>query len=155
MEPRYCKAGPEDLELLIRTRIQVLLAANQLPEGTDMTAVETASRDYYRAALADGNHAAWLVFDGDTWIGAGGVSFYRIMPTYHNPSGRRAYLMNIYTHPDYRRRGIARHMVDLLVGEARQRGITAISLEATDMGRPLYEDYGFVQMPAEMELPAK
>ena len=155
MEPRYCKAGPEDLELLVRTRIQVLLAANQLPEGTDMTAVETASRDYYRAALADGNHAAWLVFDGDTWIGAGGVSFYRIMPTYHNPSGRRAYLMNIYTHPDYRRRGIARHMVDLLVGEARQRGITAISLEATDMGRPLYEAYGFVQMPAEMELPAK
>ena len=155
MEPRYCKAGPEDLELLVRTRIQVLLAANQLPEGTDMTAVETASRDYYRAALADGNHAAWLVFDGDTWIGAGGVSFYRIMPTYHNPSGRRAYLMNIYTRPDYRRRGIARHMVDLLVGEARQRGITAISLEATDMGRPLYEAYGFVQMPAEMELPAK
>ena len=155
MEPRYCKAGPEDLELLVRTRIQVLLAANQLPEGTDMTAVETASRDYYRAALADGSHAAWLVFDGDTWIGAGGVSFYRIMPTYHNPSGRRAYLMNIYTRPDYRRRGIARHMVDLLVGEARQRGITAISLEATDMGRPLYEAYGFVQMPSEMELPAK
>ena len=155
MEPRYYKAGPEDLELLVRTRIQVLLAANQLPEGTDMTAVETASRDYYRAALADGSHAAWLVFDGDTWIGAGGVSFYRIMPTYHNPSGRRAYLMNIYTRPDYRRRGIARHIVDLLVGEARQRGITGISLEATDMGRPLYEDYGFVQMPAEMELPAK
>ena len=155
MEPRYCKAGPEDLELLVRTRIQVLLAANQLPEGTDMTAVETASRDYYRAALADGSHAAWLVFDGDTWIGAGGVSFYRIMPTYHNPSGRRAYLMNIYPRPDYRRRGIARHMVDLLVGEAQQPGITAISLEATDMGRPLYEAYGFVQMPAEMELPAK
>lgn len=95
MEPRYCKAGPEDLELLVRTRIQVLLAANQLPEGTDMTAVETASRDYYCAALADGSHAAWLVFGGDTWIGAGGVSFYRIMPTYHNPSGRKAYLMNI------------------------------------------------------------
>ena len=153
MEPRYCKAGPEDLELLVRTRIQVLLAANQLPEGTDMTAVETASRDYYRAALSDGSHAAWLVFDGDTWIGAGGVSFYQIMPTYHNPSGRKAYLMNIYTRPDYRRQGIARHMVDLLVGEARERGITAISLEATAMGMPLYESYGFIHMPAEMELP--
>ena len=152
---RYHKATLKDLDLLVHTRVQVLLAANGLPEETDMTAVETASRDYYRAALADGNHAAWLVFDGDTWIGAGGVSFYRIMPTYHNPSGRRAYLMNIYPRPDYRRRGIARHWVDLLVGEARQRGITAISLEATDMGRPLYEAYGFVQMPAEMELPAK
>ena len=153
MELDYHKATLEDMDLLVRTRIQVLLAANQLPEDTDMTAVETASRDYYRAALADGSHAAWLVFDGDTWIGAGGVSFYRVMPTYHNPSGWKAYLMNIYTHPDYRRRGIARHMVDLLVGEARERGVTAISLEATAMGMPLYESYGFVHMPMEMELP--
>lgn len=153
MELDYHKATLEDLDLLVRTRIQVLLAANQLPEDTDMTAVETASRDYYRAALADGSHAAWLVFDGDTWIGAGGVSFYRVMPTYHNPSGWKAYLMNIYTHPHYRRRGVARHMVDLLVGEARERGVTAISLEATAMGMPLYESYGFVHMPMEMELP--
>ena len=150
---RYHKATLKDLDLLVHTRVQVLLAANGLPEETDMTAVETASRDYYRAALSDGSHAAWLVFDGDTWIGAGGVSVYQIMPTYHNPSGRKAYLMNIYTRPDYRRQGIARHMVDLLVGEARERGITAISLEATAMGMPLYESYGFIHMPAEMELP--
>ena len=150
---RYHKATLKDLDLLVHTRVQVLLAANQLPECTDMAAVETASRDYYRAALADGSHAAWLVFDGDTWIGAGGVSFYQIMPTYHNPSGRKAYLMNIYTRPDYRRQGIARHMVDLLVDEARSRNITAISLDATAMGMPLYESYGFIHMPAEMELP--
>ena len=119
-----------------------------------MTAVENTSRDYYRTALADGSHAAWLVFDVSSWVGAGGVSFYQVMPTYHNPSGRKAYLMNIYTHPDYRRQGIARHMVGLLVGEAQKQGVTAISLEATVVGMPLYESYGFVRMPMEMELPA-
>ena len=97
MEPRFHKATLEDLDLLVQTRVKVLLAANRLPEDTDMSAVGQASRDYYTAALADGSHAAWLVFDGDTWIGAGGVSFYRVMPTYHNPSGWKAYLMNIYT----------------------------------------------------------
>ena len=61
--------------------------------------------------------------------------------------------MNIYTHPDYRRQGIARHMVDLLVDEARSRNIIAISLDATAMGMPLYESRGFVHMPMEMELP--
>ena len=60
--------------------------------------------------------------------------------------------MNMYTHPDYRRRGIAYQVLDLLVGEARKRGIDAVSLEATDMGRPLYEKYGFVPMEHEMEL---
>ena len=61
--------------------------------------------------------------------------------------------MNMYTHPRYRRKGIAFKMLDLLVNDARDRGITHISLEATDMGRPLYEKYGFVAMKDEMELP--
>lgn len=43
-------------------------------------------------------------------------------------------------------------MLDILVKEICERGITAISLEATDMGRPLYEKYGFINMESEMEL---
>lgn len=58
----------------------------------------------------------------------------------------------MYTHPDYRRRGIAYKMLDILVNEAKSKGINAISLEATEMGRPVYEKYGFVQMKNEMEL---
>ena len=77
------------------------------------------------------------------------------MPTFHNPSGCKAYIMNMYTRPEYRRRGIAYHTLDLLVKEIRRRGITSISLEATDMGRPLYEKYGFLPMEHEMELPSR
>ncbi len=61
--------------------------------------------------------------------------------------------MNMYTRPEYRRRGIASKTLDLLVKDIRARGITAISLEASDMGRPVYEKYGFVNMDCEMELP--
>lgn len=61
--------------------------------------------------------------------------------------------MNMYTHPEYRRRGIARQVLDKLVHKSREKGITAISLEATDMGRFLYQNYGFVQMNHEMKLP--
>ncbi len=61
--------------------------------------------------------------------------------------------MNMYTKPDYRRQGIAFKTLDLLVADAREKGITAILLEATDMGRPLYAKYGFVKMNDEMELP--
>lgn len=59
--------------------------------------------------------------------------------------------MNMYTVPKYRRRGIAYQTLDKLVKEAKDKGIFAISLEATDMGRPLYEKYGFVKMEYEME----
>lgn len=90
-------------------------------------------------------------FNG-TFIGAGGVSFYQVVPTYHNPTGKKAYIMNMYTAPEYRRQGIAIYTLDLLVNDAREQSVSQIALEATDMGRPLYEKYGFVKMEDEMEL---
>ena len=148
----YRKATIEDLDELVRTRIIVLRAANKLADDVDMTKVEQESLAYYKRALESGEHIAYLVYDKETFIGAGGISFYQVMPTYHNPSGKKAYVMNMYTNPMYRRQGIAFHTLDLLVRDARARGITQIALEATDMGRPLYEKYGFVKMEDEMEL---
>ena len=47
---------------------------------------------------------------------------------------------------------VALHTLDLLVKAAKKQGVSQIALEATDMGRPLYEKYGFVKMEDEMEL---
>lgn len=43
----YKKAGTKDIEILTKTRIQVLKAANSLCEDADLTAVEKESRAYY------------------------------------------------------------------------------------------------------------
>lgn len=150
MELKYKIATLDDINILTAARIEVLRAANRLDASVDMSLVEKESYHYYKWALPAKQHIAILVFDGERFVGAGGVSFYTVMPTYHNPSGKKAYIMNMYTHPDYRRKGIAYHTLDLLVGEARKNGIEQISLEATEMGRPLYEKYGFVEMKDEM-----
>ena len=155
MELDYRKATTDDLDILTKTRIEVLRAANGLDDNTNMSRVEKETRAYYENALANGSHTAYLVFDGDVFIGAGGISYYTVMPTFHNPTGRKAYIMNMYTRPDHRRMGIATKTLDLLIQDAKKRNITFISLEATDMGRKLYERYGFVSMTSEMELPIR
>ncbi|MCM1498154.1 MAG: GNAT family N-acetyltransferase [Clostridium sp.] len=148
----YKRATLEDIDELVRTRITVLRAANKLSAEVDMSEVEQESFAYYRQALETGGHIAYLVYDHGQFIGAGGVSFYQVMPTFHNRTGKKAYIMNMYTAPEYRRQGIAFHTLDLLVREAKKQGVSQIALEATDMGRPLYEKYGFVKMENEMEL---
>jgi len=148
----YKKATIEDIDELVRTRIIVLRAANKLSEDVDVSVVEMESRAYYKRALESGDHIAYMVYDNDKFIGAGGVSFYQVMPTYHNPTGKKAYIMNMYTAPEYRRQGIAMHTLDLLVNDAKAQSVSQITLEAMDMGRPLYEKYGFVKMEDEMEL---
>ena len=148
----YKKATIADIDELVRTRIIVLRAANKLSNDVDMSLVEKESYEYYKSALEIGEHMAYLVYDNETFIGAGGVSFYQVMPTYHNPTGKKAYIMNMYTNPAYRRKGIAYQTLNLLVADAKNKGIDAISLEATEMGRPLYEKFGFTGMNDEMEL---
>ena len=153
MNLTYKKATIEDIDILTKTRIEVLRAVNKLSCDIDMSEVEKQSYKYYERALCDGTHIAYLIFDGCRFVGTGGVSFFQVMPTYHNPSGKKAYIMNMYTIPEYRRKGIAYKTLDMLIGDAKRNGISAISLEATSMGRPLYEKYGFVKMNDEMELP--
>ena len=149
----YKKATIEDIDILTKTRVEVLRVANKLSADTNMEEVRRQSYDYYKNALCNGMHIAYLVLVENQIVGTGGVSFFQVMPTYHNPSGKKAYIMNMYTKPLYRRKGIAYKTLDMLVTEAKRKGITAISLEATDMGRPLYEKYGFTKMKDEMELP--
>ena len=149
---KYKKATIADIDELVKTRIIVLRAANKLSNDVDMSLVEKESYEYYKSALEIGEHIAYLVYDNENFIGAGGVSFYKVMPTYHNPTGKKAYIMNMYTASEYRRQGITFHTLDLLVKDVRKQGVSQITLEATEMGRPLYEKYGVVKMEDEMEL---
>ena len=148
----YKRATMEDIDELVRTRIIVLRAANKLSDDEYMSVVEEESYACYRRALETGEHIAYLEYDNGKFIGAGGVSFYQVMPTYHNSTGKKAYIMNMYTAPEYRRQGIALYTLDLLVKDTKEQGVLQIALEATDMGRPLYARYGFVKMEDEMEL---
>ena len=152
MKIEYRKATIDDIETLTKTRIEVIRATNKFQAMVDMSAVEKQSYDYYQQTLENENHVAYLVYDGDRFVGSGGVSFYRVMPSYHNPSGYQACIMNMYTSPAYRRKGIATKMLDLLVAAAKEKGITHITLESTVVGRPLYEKYGFRRLNDEMQL---
>ena len=148
-ELTYRKGTEQEVDLLVSTRMEAMAAMHGVEMSEELVG---EIRDYYARALADGSHVAYLVYDGDTFAGCGGITFYQDMPTRANPTGRVANIMNIYTVPAYRRRGVALQMVALLVREARDRGVKVVTLDATDAGRPVYEKYGFKLMTSEMEL---
>ena len=81
MDLLYKRATLEDVDILTTTRIEVLRAANKLSEATDMSEVEKQSYNYYQKALYEGNHTAYLFFYKERFVGAGGVSYFQVMPT--------------------------------------------------------------------------
>lgn len=112
-----------------------------------------ANRRYYRAHIADGSHLAFVAEEYGVDRGCGAVCFTEELPSPDNPTGRCAYLMNIYVREQFRNRGIAHHIVSRLVEEARKRDCGKIYLETTPAGRPLYLSSGFRDMSGMMKIP--
>lgn len=150
----YSLARQEDLEELLVLRAKVLLVVNRLPADTDMEHIKQATADYYARYLEKtGDHITVVARPrpGAPLVACGSVCIYNLMPTYGNPGGKTAYLMNIFTEDEYRRQGVGCEIVNRLVEHAKQKGCLRILLETTQEGRPLYEACGFIPAPDEMQ----
>jgi GNAT superfamily N-acetyltransferase len=112
--------------------------------GDDAAALESTSRDYFEGAVADGRYRGWMA-DLDGAVAAGGGLILReLLPRPgHVRGGIEAYVLNIYTEPTHRRRGLARALMHAMLEWTAGRGIARVTLHASDEGRPLYESLGF------------
>jgi ribosomal protein S18 acetylase RimI-like enzyme len=62
--------------------------------------------------------------------------------------GGEGELLNVYTIPAYRRRGLGSALVDLAIAEARALGLRRIRLQCTEDSRRIYESRGFRALQA-------
>ena len=138
----YRKASAADIELLMEIRLEMLREVNGLSEDHEFsTVLVEKSREYF----LEGDQTTVLAFEGGKPAGCGSISYIRVMPTYDHPTGRRGHIMNVYTRPDFRRRGVGRRLMEMLIKDAKAQGATEISLDATEQGRPLYKAMGFAE----------
>lgn len=141
MAVRYKKLTPKELETFIDMRI-VQLREEGAAECIDL---KPALRDYYARHMADGTFASWLAVDEDRIVGTSGMSFVEKPPYFGCPNGRVGLLSSMFTAKDYRRRGIARELLNRVVNEAKEYGCGTVQITASDMGVFLYTDFGFVK----------
>ena len=137
----YRRMNQGDTEAMIALRL-AQLREEGAREETDLA---PALRDYYRRHLGDGSFISWLALDGDAIVGTSGLSIVEKPPYYGCPTGKIGLLSSMYTLPAYRRRGIARALLSRVTEEAGARGCGAVQITTSDMGVPLYTDFGFVK----------
>ena len=145
------KATNDDLDMVMSSRIEMLKVVNGLSEDIsfDKEFIDS-TREYFQNSF----QTTVLAVDNDV-IGCATICYIKIMPTFDHPSGKRAHIMNVYTRYNYRRKGIAFQMMKILIEDAKQKGVTEISLDATELGRPLYEKFGFSKTEEGMVLNIK
>ena len=135
----YRLANVNDVDKLVELRL------NQLKdEGAEETLdLKPYLKEYYTTNLDNKSFISYLAIDGDKIIATSGLTITHKPPYYKCPTGKIGILSNMYTNPNYRRQGIARHLLDLIINEAKINGCGIIHITASNMGVKLYTAYGF------------
>jgi GNAT superfamily N-acetyltransferase len=137
MHIRPATAG--DLETIVGHRVAMF---RDMGYTEDVLAeVAAVSREIMCTALMDGSYYSVLAEVEDNGV-VGGAGVLILPWPGHQP--RRAWIQNVYVLPVFRRRGIARQMMQTLLAWCRAQGLDSVSLHASDEGFPLYLQLGFL-----------
>jgi GNAT superfamily N-acetyltransferase len=143
-------ATADDVASLVRLRAAFLAEVAEA-DAADPALLD-ALRQYFAAALPAGEFVALLAEAGGEIVATGGLVFHRHAPSHHNLSGCEGYVLNMYTLPAWRGRGIATAILRKLLVVASERGCPRVSLHARPQARPIYARAGFVPVETEMRL---
>ena len=109
-----------------------------------LDAMIAAFRPWVRQKMAQGEYVAWMAVDENgTIVGGLGLWLMDWPPHMIGPGARRGNILNVYTEREFRRRGIARSLMQAALEWCGREGIKAVILHASQEGRGLYESLGF------------
>jgi GNAT superfamily N-acetyltransferase len=135
-------ASPADIPEILRQRRRMYEDMHYIGAQT-LDAMASLSSAYLKTAMADGSFRAWLAANGDRVV-AGSAVVISPWPAHpYDLECRRATILNVYTDPEYRRRGIARTLMQTIIDWCRREGFPRVTLHASDDGRHLCESLGF------------
>src|SRR5579872_6197856 len=138
-----------DIPEILRQRRNMYLDMDY-PDSPDLAAMISTCEHYVRESLANSFHG-WLAFIDDRVVGGGAVVVNPWPSHPYDHECRRATILNVYVYPQFRRQGIARKLMQTMIGWCRSQNFAMVYLHASRDGRPLYESLGF-EPTTEMRL---
>ena len=142
----------EDLDELVRLRLDFLEEVGSLKAGADVGELGAAMRDYFMRKMPSGEFLAWVAESEGAIVATSGVTIFERPPNGGNLAGLEAYLSNMYTLTEWRGRGVGTALVATIVAHLKATQVRRIWLHATEQGRPVYARAGFVPSETDMEL---
>jgi ribosomal protein S18 acetylase RimI-like enzyme len=148
----YRRATIDDIPILVEHRAQFINELCSHPEDGETAVVRKSLLEYFIKTIPSDEFIAWVAeYDGKI-IATSGMVVWQKPATYGGvESGKLGYLLNFYTIPEARRKGIATRLLSELIKEAKSTGLKYLHLHASKDGISIYKKAGFVR-PEQPEL---
>ena len=149
MQPSLRKATLQDINALVELRAAFLADFFGTEANPDLL---TAIRSYFQRAVPAEEFVAYVAESENRIVSIGGLIYQQQAPSAAILSGRICYILNMYTVPAWRGRGLATAILGKLIDHAKATGCGRINLHAAIKARPIYTKAGFVAVDSEMRL---
>jgi len=160
-EFRIRQATPHDAAVIGWHRARMFQDMGLVPDEL-FESFRTKALDRLSKALASGEYFGWLASEPNNpqKIIAGAGVIIRVVPPFPHrhedgkitiTKGRQGLIVNVFTEPEWRRRGIAKLLMQEIIAWSREQSLDDLVLHASDDARALYEQLGFV-LTNEMRL---
>ena len=136
-------AGP-DLDAIVHHR-EAMFRDMRNPGVAALSAMSASFRPWLRRKMEGGEYLAWLAVEPDSSIAAGLGLWLMDWPPHMIGAGSRwrGNILNVYTEPAHRRRGLARTLMKIALEWCTANRVGAVILHASPEGQRLYESLGF------------
>jgi GNAT superfamily N-acetyltransferase len=147
--PEFRAVARADLELICHHREEMFRDAGAAEQT--LATMTAHFRSWLEPRLADGSYSGIVLIGDGQAVGGIGLMLIDWPPhPLHPEHSRRGYILNLFVEPAWRRRGLARRLMQMAEEELRRQDASLLILHATEKARPLYTELGWTSGTAEM-----
>lgn len=136
------KAANKDIEYLTKLRLAYLIEDYGTVDEKELAIIESDLPGYFYKNL-NKNIFAYLGRDEQEVVACALLLVVEkpMSPAFIN--GKTGTVLNVYTKPEYRHKGYAKKLINMLLKDAADMDLSVVELKATEDGYSLYKWAGF------------
>ena len=139
------EARLDEAQVIVQQRAGMFLGMG-FPDDQKLAKMSYDFQPWLIEKMAAKEYMAWFAETETGEIVAGsGLWLIAWPPHLIGLAPHRGYILNVYTHPDHQRRGLAGKLTQCAVDWSKQNGIDYLFLNASKQGRAVYQRLGFVE----------
>lgn len=137
------RIGINEIPLLVEYRLTYLAELQREKNDTKKNQLKNDLELYFRKSLEEGRFFALYAVLEEKILGFGGMIIKEIPGDSNKSTYLEGEILNMYTIPEARRKGVSSMILDQLLTEAKSKGISKVALHTSKDGEILYRKFGF------------
>ena len=141
----YRKLCPDDRDLFIRLRLDFINEFHKDVDETEKEKLKTSLQNYFDRHIKNDGFIGIICEYDQKIISVAYLIIDEWPPNRKFINGKIGTLLNVYTYPEYRKKGIATDVIKRIIEEAKKQNVSIIDLLATEDGESVYKKLGFLE----------